>query len=60
MMSAESQNRLRQIDVLNFEHTAIVPVCEAKPKRKKKPGMSFERKKASLERMINQVMPAFV
>lgn len=44
MMSAESQNRLREIDVLNFEHTAIVPVCEAKPKRKKKPGMKFEHK----------------
>ena len=34
----------REIDVLKFEHTAIVPVRETKPKRKKKPGMSFERK----------------
>ena len=34
----------REIDVLKFEHTAIVPVTESKPKRKKKSGMSFERK----------------
>ena len=34
----------REIDVLRFEHTAIVPVSEAKPKRKKKSRMSFERK----------------
>lgn len=34
----------QEIDVLRFEHTAIVPVREAKPKRKKKSGMSFERK----------------
>lgn len=34
----------QEIDVLKFEHTAIVPVCETKPKRKKKPGMKFERK----------------
>ena len=34
----------REIDVLKFEHTAIVPVREAKPKRKKKSRMSFERK----------------
>ena len=34
----------QEIDVLKFEHTAIVPVCETKPKRKKKPGISFERK----------------
>lgn len=34
----------REIDVLSFEHTAIVPVKESKPKRKKKSGMSFERK----------------
>lgn len=30
--------------MLKFEHTAIIPVTESKPKRKKKPGMSFERK----------------
>ena len=34
----------QEIDVLSFEHTAIVPVRRAKPKRKKKSGMSFERK----------------
>lgn len=34
----------QEIDVLKFEHTAIVPVIEAKPKRKKKPGMKFEHK----------------
>lgn len=34
----------REIDVLRFEHTAIVPVRRANPKRKKKSGMSFERK----------------
>ena len=34
----------QEIDVLRFEHTAIVPVTEAKPKRKKKPGMKFEHK----------------
>ena len=34
----------QEIDVLNFEHTAIVPVTESKPKRKKKSRMSFERK----------------
>ena len=34
----------QEIDVLKFEHTAIVPVREAKPKRKKKPGMKFEHK----------------
>lgn len=34
----------REIDVLRFEHTSIVPVHIAKPKRKKKSGMSFERK----------------
>lgn len=32
------------IDVLRFEHTAIVPATESKPKRKKKHRMSFERK----------------
>lgn len=32
------------IDVLRFEHTSIVPVHIAKPKRKKKSRMSFERK----------------
>lgn len=34
----------REIDVLKFEHTAIVPVTESKPKRKKKSGMKFEHK----------------
>lgn len=34
----------QEIDVLRFEHTSIVPVREAKPKRKKKSRMSFERK----------------
>ena len=34
----------QEIDVLRFEHTAIIPVREAKPKRKKKPGMKFENK----------------
>lgn len=34
----------QEIDVLSFEHTAIIPVEEAKPKRKKKPGMKFEHK----------------
>lgn len=34
----------KEIDVLRFEHTAIVPVIEAKPKRKKKSRISFERK----------------
>ena len=34
----------QEIDVLRFEHTAIVPVRRAKPKRKKKSGMTFERK----------------
>lgn len=34
----------QEIDVLKFEHTAIIPVEETKPKRKKKSGMSFERK----------------
>ena len=34
----------REIDVLRFEHTAIVPVTESKPKRKKKSGMKFEHK----------------
>lgn len=34
----------REIDVLRFEHTAIVPVTESKLKRKKKHRMSFERK----------------
>lgn len=34
----------QEIDVLRFEHTAIVPVKESKPKKKKKSGMSFERK----------------
>lgn len=34
----------KEIDVLRFEHTAIVPVIEAKPKRKKKSGMKFEHK----------------
>lgn len=34
----------QEIDVLKFEHTAIVPVTESKPKRKKKSGMKFEHK----------------
>ena len=34
----------REIDVLKFEHTAIVPVRIANPKKQKKHGMSFERK----------------
>ena len=34
----------QEIDVLRFEHTAIIPVTESKPKRKKKSRMSFERK----------------
>lgn len=34
----------QEIDVLRFEHTAIVPVHRAKPKRKKKSGMKFEHK----------------
>ena len=34
----------KEIDVLKFEHTAIVPVTESKPKRKKKSGMKFEHK----------------
>lgn len=34
----------QEIDVMRFEHTAIVPMTESKPKRKKKHGMSFERK----------------
>lgn len=34
----------KEIDVLRFEHTAIVPVRRAKRKRKKKSGMTFERK----------------
>lgn len=34
----------QEIDVMRFEHTAIVPVREAKLKRKKKSGMKFEHK----------------
>lgn len=34
----------QEIDVLRFEHTAIIPVTESRPKRKKKSRMSFERK----------------
>ena len=34
----------REIDVLRFEHTAIVPVHRVNPKRKKKSGMKFEHK----------------
>ena len=34
----------KEIDVLRFEHTAIVPVRESRPKRKKKSGMKFEHK----------------
>ena len=33
-----------EIDVLKFEHTAIVPVHRVNPKRKKKSGMKFEHK----------------
>lgn len=32
------------IDVLRFEHTAIISVTESKPKRKKKCSMKFEHK----------------
>ena len=34
----------QEIDVLRFERALIIPVEESKPKRKKKHGMSFERK----------------
>lgn len=34
----------QEIDVLGFEHTAIVPATESKPKRKKKCSMKFEHK----------------
>ena len=34
----------REIDVLRFEHTAIISVTESKPKRKKKCSMKFEHK----------------
>ena len=34
----------QEIDVLSFEHTSIVPVRRVNPKKKKKHGMSFERK----------------
>ena len=34
----------REIDVLKFEHTEIVPVHRVNPKRKKKSGMKFEHK----------------
>lgn len=34
----------REIDVLRFERALIFPVEESKPKKKKKSGMSFERK----------------
>lgn len=34
----------REIDVLKFEHTAIIPVHRVNPKRKKKSGMKFEHK----------------
>ena len=34
----------QEIDVLKFEHTAIVPVTESKLKKKKKSGMKFEHK----------------
>lgn len=34
----------QEIDVLRFEHTSIVPVRRVNPKKKKKHGMSFERK----------------
>lgn len=35
---------MQEIDVLRFEHTAIIPVTESRPKRKKKSRISFERK----------------
>lgn len=34
----------QEIDVLRFERAVIIPVEEPKPKRKKKHGVSFERK----------------
>jgi len=34
----------QEIDVLRFDRALIFPVAETKPKRKKKHGMSFERK----------------
>ena len=34
----------REIDVLRFERALIFPAEEPKPKRKKKHGVSFERK----------------
>lgn len=34
----------QEIDVLRFERAVIFPVSESKPNRKKKTGMSFERK----------------
>ena len=34
----------QEIDVLRFERALIFPAEETKPKRKKKHGMSFERK----------------
>lgn len=40
----ESTLPKQEIDVLRFERALIFPVEETKPKRKKKSGMSFERK----------------
>ena len=36
MMSAESQNRLREIDVLNFEHTSLAVADKPKNQRRRK------------------------
>lgn len=36
MMSAESQNRLREIDVLNFEHTSLAVVEKSKKQKRRK------------------------
>lgn len=36
MMSAESQNRLREIDVLNFEHTSLAVIEKPKNQKRRK------------------------
>lgn len=36
MMSAESQNKLREIDVLNFEHTSLAVVEKHKNQKRRK------------------------
>lgn len=36
MMSAESQDRLREIDVLNFEHTSLAVADKPKNQRRRK------------------------